>query len=191
MDKIFGRSNFVTTFIWRKVDSPNDNKISICPDHEFIHCYAKNIAVAAFNKMNSVDILSSYTNKDEKGRLYRDRLLRKNGKNSLREDRPTMWFPIVAPDGSKVWPIRADGKDGCWAYSIDGINNLISSNRLILVSNILKFLSLLFNSAGSFCAALIHAYRVLLEMPVSAVIVATGSPSMMKRCTTIAFSGCE
>lgn len=138
MDEIFGRSNFVTTFIWRKVDSPNDNKISICPDHEFIHCYAKNIAVAAFNKMNSVDILSSYTNKDEKGRLYRDRLLRKNGKNSLREDRPTMWFPIVAPDGTKVWPIRADGKDGCWAYSIDGINNLISSNRLIWKKSINK-----------------------------------------------------
>ena len=25
MDEVFGRRNFVTTFIWKKVDSPNDN----------------------------------------------------------------------------------------------------------------------------------------------------------------------
>ena len=34
MDEVFGRRNFVTTFIWQKVDSPNDNKPSITPDHE-------------------------------------------------------------------------------------------------------------------------------------------------------------
>ena len=138
LDEIFGRSNFVTSFIWRKVDSPNDNKVSICPDHEFIHCYAKNITIISFHKMKSIEILSSYTNKDGTGRLYRDRLLRKNGKNSRREDRPTMWFPLVAPDGTNVWPVRADGKDGRWAYSIDGVNYLISANRLIWKKRINK-----------------------------------------------------
>jgi adenine-specific DNA-methyltransferase len=42
MDEIFGRKNFLTTFIWRKVDSPNDNKVPLTPDHEFIFGYAKN-----------------------------------------------------------------------------------------------------------------------------------------------------
>src|SRR5208282_2875583 len=26
-DEIFGRSNFIATFLWKKVDSPNDNKV--------------------------------------------------------------------------------------------------------------------------------------------------------------------
>ena len=29
MDEVFGRRNFVASFIWQKVDSPNDNKVSI------------------------------------------------------------------------------------------------------------------------------------------------------------------
>jgi adenine-specific DNA-methyltransferase len=27
LDQVFGRAMFVTSFIWRKVDSPNDNKV--------------------------------------------------------------------------------------------------------------------------------------------------------------------
>src|SRR5574338_467914 len=42
MEQIFGLQNFVGCFIWRKVDSPNDNKVALTPDHEFILCYALN-----------------------------------------------------------------------------------------------------------------------------------------------------
>ena len=35
-DEVFGRANFLTRFIWRKVDSPNDNHVVITPDHEYI-----------------------------------------------------------------------------------------------------------------------------------------------------------
>jgi adenine-specific DNA-methyltransferase len=41
MDEVFGRGNFVSSFIWQKVDSPNDNKVPITPDHEFVLCYEK------------------------------------------------------------------------------------------------------------------------------------------------------
>lgn len=131
LDEIFGRKNFVTSFIWQKVDSPNDNKVSICPDHEFIHCYAKNIQRVNFKKMSSTSILDAYHKKDENGRLYRDRLLRKNGKNSLRQDRPTMWFPLVDPDGNEVWPIQDDGKEGRWAVGKDGVERLIKGGLLV------------------------------------------------------------
>ncbi|NER00848.1 MAG: site-specific DNA-methyltransferase [Cyanothece sp. SIO2G6] len=32
LDETFGRANFVTCFIWRKVDSPNDNKVGGMPE---------------------------------------------------------------------------------------------------------------------------------------------------------------
>ena len=41
MDEVFGRQNFVTNFVWQKVDSPNDNKMPITPDHEFVLCFEK------------------------------------------------------------------------------------------------------------------------------------------------------
>ncbi len=131
LDEVFGRKNFITTFIWKKVDSPNDNKVAICPDHEFIHCYAKDISFCEFKKMASESVLDAYSNRDSSGRLYRDRLLRKNGKNSLRTDRPTMWFPIVDPDGNEVYPIRDDGLEGRWACGRARVDELHESGLLI------------------------------------------------------------
>ena len=40
MDEIFGRKNFITGFVWQKVDSPNENMSTITPDHEHVFCYA-------------------------------------------------------------------------------------------------------------------------------------------------------
>lgn len=131
LDEIFGRKNFITSFIWKKVDSPNDNKVAVCPDHEFIHCYAKNATLNKFRKMKTADILGAYSKKDENGRLYRDRLLRKNGKNSLRTDRPTMWFPLIDPEGHEVFPIRDDGKEGRWASGKATVDKLIRDGELI------------------------------------------------------------
>jgi adenine-specific DNA-methyltransferase len=75
-------------------------------------------------------VLDAYR-KDETGHLYRDRLLKKNGKNSLREDRPTMYYPLVAPDGSSVYPIHDDGREANWALSQRGVNAAAAENRLV------------------------------------------------------------
>ena len=115
LDEAFGEENFVGCFVWRKVDSPNDNKVAITPDHEFVVCYAKDKAAATFSPMVAPGILDAYSLKDESGRLYRDRLLKKNGKNSLRRDRPTMYFKLDDPEGNPVFPTHENGEEACWA----------------------------------------------------------------------------
>lgn len=130
-DEIFGRKNFVTSFIWQKVDSPNDNKVPITPDHDFILCFTKDISQIHFERKKDDSLLDAYSNRDEDGHLYRDRLLKKNGKNSLRSDRPSMFFPIVDPDGNKVYPMHDDGREACWACGLSLVQRLISNNELI------------------------------------------------------------
>lgn len=130
-DEVFGENNFVTAFIWRKVDAPNDNKVPVTPDHEYILCYARNVGEVALHQRYAPDLVDAYGSVDEDGRRYRDRLLRKNGKNSLRADRPTMYFPLTAPDGSEVWPIREDGREGRWAVGPNSLHELIDTHRLI------------------------------------------------------------
>jgi len=44
----------------------------------------------------------------------RRRQLRKNGKNARRIDRPTLWYQLIAPDGTEVWPIAPEGWEGRW-----------------------------------------------------------------------------
>jgi adenine-specific DNA-methyltransferase len=131
MDEVFGRRNFVATFIWQKVDSPNDNKVPITPDHEFLLCFEKNLDEAGFSKKKDTSLWDAYSQRDEQGRLHRDRLLKKNGKNSLRSDRPSMFYPLVAPDGSEVFPIHDDGREACWSHSLEGVLAAQSEGRLI------------------------------------------------------------
>lgn len=131
MDEVFGRKNFRCSFIWQKVDSPNDNKVAITPDHEFLLCYEKNSETAGFGQKTDRSLLDSYRTTDEEPRPHRDRLIKKNGKNSLRADRPTMFYPIVAPDGTEVFPIHDDGREANWAFSNKGIEELRAKNLLI------------------------------------------------------------
>jgi len=131
MDEVFGRRNFRTTFIWKKVDSPNDNKVAITPDHEFVLCYEKKQEAAGFRQQSASSILDAYTLRDAEGRLYRDRLLKKNGKNSLRLDRPSMFFEIMAPDGSPVLPIHDDGREARWAMGREGVLRMEAEKKLI------------------------------------------------------------
>lgn len=130
-DDVFGRSSFLTRFIWRKVDSPNDNHVVVTPDHEYVLAYCKNAATVALRQREAPELVDAYNGPDESGRYWRDRLLRKNGKNSLRSDRPTMFYSLTAPDGTEVWPIREDGREGCWAAGPSSVNALAARGDLI------------------------------------------------------------
>lgn len=129
--EIFGEENHVATFIWRKVDSPNDNKVAITPDHDYVLCFARDINAAKFKRMIAPSILKAYPNRNEGGRPFRDRLLKKNGRASLRRDRPTMFFPLEDPDGNEVFPIHENGEEARWSMGKKGIKKHKDASTLI------------------------------------------------------------
>lgn len=131
-DEVLGRGCFVTSFIWKKVDSPNDNKVPITPDHEYVLCFTKTPGAQGFKQRQDTSILDAYKPPDsESMHPYRDRLLKKNGKNSLRSDRPSMFFPINAPDSTEVLPVHDDGREACWALGKTAVFELIVKGELI------------------------------------------------------------
>lgn len=131
-DEVFGRGCFVTSFIWKKVDSPNDNKVPITPDHEYILCFSKKPGARNFKQRLDPSILDAYRKPDaESDRPYRDRLLKKNGKNSLRSDRPSMFFQVTDPDGNEILPLHDDGREACWALGKAAVDELVSAGKLI------------------------------------------------------------
>ena len=131
MDEVFGRKNFITGFIWQKVDSPNENLTTITPDHEHVFCYALNAKTAQFKKKNDPSVLNAYPSEDEQGRHYRDRLLKKNGKASLRQDRPSMFYGIPDPDDHDVWPIHDDGREARWSLGKDKVFEMIAADEIV------------------------------------------------------------
>lgn len=130
-DEVFGQDNFVASLIWRKADSPSSNTVSLISDHEYILVYAKDGSRLKLRPMDAPEIVDAYGIVDEHGRRCRDRLLKKNGRSSLRKDRPTMFFPIIAPDGSEVFPIHDNGEEARWSMGKDGVERLLKEGRIV------------------------------------------------------------
>ena len=131
LDDIFGRKNFLATFLWKKVDSPNDNKVPITPDHEFLLAYARDRDSTKLRQRPDDSLLDAYRGPDDEGRYFRDRLLKKNGKNSLKSDRPTMWFAIPGPDGIDVFPEHDDGREARWALGKATVFSMLNKGEII------------------------------------------------------------
>jgi adenine-specific DNA-methyltransferase len=117
MDEVFGRGNFVANALWQKVYSERMDAIGFSNDHDHLFCYSKsrNFVVGRLAKSQNA---TQFKFVDEAtGLPYRRRSLRKEeGSESLRTDRPSMWYPIAAPDGSPVFPVKPDGTEGRWRW---------------------------------------------------------------------------
>ena len=102
-DEIFGESNFVSIINWRRSGGRQDSKY-YAVIHEYIVCYAKSLEnFEAGEEIKHGDVYPKYD--EVQKRYYKTQLLRKWGSNSLRENRPNLYYPIKGPDGSDVYPI--------------------------------------------------------------------------------------
>ena len=116
-DEIFGRDNFAAMIVWEKVYSPRMDAIGFSTSHDYILCYVKGDS-AAVKREPFEQNARQFNHVDEAtGRRYRRRSIRKEGSNSLRSDAPNSFFPLEAPDGTLVYPIKPDGTEGCWRWS--------------------------------------------------------------------------
>lgn len=113
LDEIFGSENFISTIIWEKSDSPRMDATYFSSRHDFILLYSKNRDLFKMNKILKEEIPEHYSKKDKIGRLYYTKPLRVMGGH----ESETLYFPIVAPDGTKVYPMKKNGEKGCWRWS--------------------------------------------------------------------------
>jgi adenine-specific DNA-methyltransferase len=85
--------------------------------HETILVYTKDHLKFKINHLVVAEA-SHYSKVDKDGRKYYTKPLRAmGGQGETREARPTLYYPILAPDDSEVFPKRKDGSDGAWRWS--------------------------------------------------------------------------
>ncbi|WP_053186502.1 site-specific DNA-methyltransferase, partial [Sunxiuqinia dokdonensis] len=113
--------NFITNVIWEKSDSPRMDANLFSSRHDHILVYAKSIKAFKINRISDGEIPSHYDRVDEEGNPYYLKPLRAMGGEDRREDRPSMFFPIIAPDGTQVYPMRQDGSEGRWRWGLEKI----------------------------------------------------------------------
>lgn len=110
-DEIFGRQNFVGCVIWEKADSPRMDATFFSVRHDYILVYGK--GKHFFYRELDEKVPEHYNRKDDNGKIYYTKPLRVMGGNVS----DSLYFPMIAPDGTEVFPLEPDGTKGCWRWS--------------------------------------------------------------------------
>ncbi len=120
--EVFGMKNFVANIVWEKTPTIKGNAKNISHAHDYILVYAKNKPILNLNKIERTEEeLTHYKHIDSNGKKYSLISLLKNSQNSRREDRPNLFYPIEAPDGTTIIPKLSNGQDGRWTWSKDKV----------------------------------------------------------------------
>ena len=127
-DDIFGEQNRIGTLIWRKKYGGGQTDEFFVTEHEYIFGYRKTPKFQWFNKNIAADV-NDFKYKDDNG-SYSITKLEKWGSSSHKEDRPTMYFPIIDPDGNELYPVAPDGKDGRWRVGKERLEKLFKTNGI-------------------------------------------------------------
>lgn len=138
--EIFGENNFIAQINWKGRGGKQDSKY-YAVIHEYIICIAKDIdKYVAGEEIKSGDVYPKFDPK--LNRFYKTQLLRKWGSNSKKADRPNLFYPIKAPDGSDLYPMLEEmtladkdifpnsGKEGCWRWGINTMTQAINEGRV-------------------------------------------------------------
>lgn len=111
IDEVFGEDRKIAYAPWKSDPSGGKQKSGLRIGHEYLLIYRKSSDSEVAKEETE---LAPHSHEDQYGTYLKGRELLKWGAGSQRADRETMWFPLKAPDGSEVLPIRNDGKQGRW-----------------------------------------------------------------------------
>jgi adenine-specific DNA-methyltransferase len=112
-DDIFGRENFIANIVWEKSDSPRMDATYFSVRHDHILVFAKSKTEFKVNGFLEDEIPEHYNKTDDLGKIYYTKPLMVMGGN----ESESLYFGMVSPDGTEVFPIKKDGSKGCWRWS--------------------------------------------------------------------------
>lgn len=114
LNEIFGESNYIGQIAVSKGTTTGQDASDIGSSIDFLMVYARNKTNYVPNGLPlSEGDVARFNQQDERGR-YSTLQFRKTGSNDRREDRPNLYYPITAPDGSEVFPIGPGGYESRW-----------------------------------------------------------------------------
>lgn len=114
MDEVFGSENFLGNIVRSTGQTTGQDSGGLGTSFDFILAYSRDDVDLSGLRLNEKD-LKRFENEDDRGKFAYDQM-RKTGSQDKREDRPNMYYPVLDPDGNKVFPIGEAGYEGRWRF---------------------------------------------------------------------------
>ncbi|MEJ1355803.1 MAG: site-specific DNA-methyltransferase [Candidatus Sedimenticola sp. (ex Thyasira tokunagai)] len=111
--EIYGEQNHIGTISRTTGTRMGTGSRGIARELDYILVFSKSSESCLNTLPMTLDEMSIYNEKDERGK-YLTRSLRRTGGENRREDRPSMFYPVISPDGDEVYPIAPEGWESRW-----------------------------------------------------------------------------
>lgn len=113
-DEIIGYANYIGQIVVAKgtTTGQDANGIGSSIDYLLLYSKNKNSFIPKGIPLDEED-KNRFNLEDERGR-YSILQYRKTGSGDRREDRPNLFFPLTAPDGTQIYPIGPGGYESRW-----------------------------------------------------------------------------
>ena len=125
MDEVFGRKNFLTTFVWKKSYGGGAKARWFVGLHEYVLCYAKNLACLPELFLPPSESASKYYK-------FRDSKFETRGPYRLQplattsnDERPNLRYAIKGPSGREIWPKKQ------WQWSRERVAAAIEEDEIV------------------------------------------------------------
>jgi len=133
-DEIFGEVNFVGNIVRATGTTTGQDANKIGSSFDSLLVYRKSIDFELYGLPLSNEDFDRFKEEDEKGK-YSLLQLRKTGNADRREDRPLMYYPIITPDGTEVFPIGPTGYESRWRVGKTKYQILLEDNLIVWKTN--------------------------------------------------------
>ena len=128
-DEVFGYTHFLGLISRATGTTTGQDTGSLGKSCDYLLAYSNNDNYQLGGIPLSEKDLDRYSLNDEKGN-FSILQLRRTGGEDRREDRPTMFFPITAPDGTEVYPYGPTGYESRWRVGPQKVAQMKKDNLL-------------------------------------------------------------
>lgn len=117
-DEIFGEDNFVGQVCRATGTTTGQDANVIGSSMDYLLVYRKSLNFKLAGVPLDESDISRFSLEDSKGK-YSLLQMRKTGNADRREDRPSMYYSVISPDGKEVLPLGPTGYDSRWRFGQD------------------------------------------------------------------------
>jgi len=133
-DEFFGTENFVGCITRATGTTTGQDAGKIGSSLDYILVYQRSPEFSLSGIPMSEDDEKRFAEEDEIGK-YSVLQLRKTGNADRREDRPSMYYPVIAPNGNEIFPVGPSGYESRWRFGPDTFREYKSKGLIVWKKN--------------------------------------------------------
>lgn len=131
MNSIYGETNRIGLIAVSKGTTTGQDSATIGSSIDYLLIYAKTRQNVNLHGLPLTERdIARFNLSDTRGK-YSLLQFRKTGANDRRSDRPNLYYPLEAPDGSIVYPVGPSGYESCWRASKEQFEIWTANNYVV------------------------------------------------------------